>query len=443
MKYKNIILLIFLSCIFPTYTHYSFANEASVALQFKEVGILPFAEATYRNMLGRDYVVAPDVVGLDKKITIAVSKIERNRLPHFLEGILKSVGLRTREHQGIIYIERIDGPSLQTDHQEIIEEKSLPLPIQSKHYTVPEIIPEKLFVDKNALKEAVAVDKEPDTIEIYRPKYRSVDYLYGVLSVIGIKKTGGGSTLNAQNTKDDILLLIGDDQKVARAKKILEQIDVRPYSVHVRAALIEYADSSDNGFSIGALFNLLAGKLSIAYNPGASLTNFVRFKNMTVDAVVSAIAGDTRFRFISEPTIRIADGERGSLVVGAEVPIRGALTLTKEGHPLQAIEYRTSGVVLNVEPKIFEQRIAAKIRQTVSNFSQTKTSNIDSPTLLKRELETVVDIEEGELLILAGLDEDKRTYTDSGLAFLPNFMRSRTENNSRTQLLVVMEMRKQ
>lgn len=442
MRYKNIILLIALLCALPTYAnHAQSINDAPVALQFKEIGILSFAEATYRTMLGRDYVIASDVIGLDKKITIAVSKIERNRLPDFLEGVLKSVGLRTREHQGIIYIEKIDGLSLLVAEQNITEAKSF---IEPKHLIVPEIISQNLSDDLNNKKEAEALeDQEPDNIEIYRPKYRTVEYLSSILSVIGIRKIKNNLAANSSNTKEDILLLAGDDQKIARAKKLLEQIDIRPYSVHVRAALIEYSDSSDNGFSIGALFNLLAGKLSIAYSPGASLTNFVRFKNTTVDAVVSAIAGDTRFRFISEPTIRIADGERGSLVVGAEVPIRGALTLTKEGHPLQSIEYRTSGVVLNVEPKIFEQRIAAKIRQTVSNFSQTKTSNIDSPTLLKRELETVVDIEEGELLILAGLDEDKRTYTDSGLAFLPNFMRSRTENNARTQLLVVMEMRRQ
>ena len=158
--------------------------------------------------------------------------------------------------------------------------------------------------------------------------------------------------------------------------------------------------------------------------------------------MLSAIDSDSRFKYVSEPSMQILDGQKGRLVVGSEVPVRGQSTVTQSGQVIQSVEYRQSGVLLMVEPRIFADGISLRLFQQVSNFSTTKTSGIDSPTLVKRELETQVQVRDGDLLVLAGMDEDKDNTARSGLFFLPKSLDSVTRDKSRTQLLIFMEVRK-
>ncbi|MFZ5508819.1 MAG: hypothetical protein ACOZCP_02075 [Pseudomonadota bacterium] len=129
-------------------------------------------------------------------------------------------------------------------------------------------------------------------------------------------------------------------------------------------------------------------------------------------------------------------------MVGSDVPVRGAVTIDKTGNALQSIEYRTSGVVITVEPRILGESILMKVSQAVSTFGVTTTSNIDSPTLFKRESETVIDAREGEVIILAGMDETRSSESSSGLSWLPSFLHSTSKTQSRGQVLLLMEVSK-
>lgn len=83
------------------------AHAENVALSFKAVPVIDFAEATYKAMLGKDYVVSPDLIGLDKRVTINVKAIDRAKLPQLLNEVLASVGVRARESGGIVRLEKV------------------------------------------------------------------------------------------------------------------------------------------------------------------------------------------------------------------------------------------------------------------------------------------------------------------------------------------------
>jgi len=100
--------------------------------------------------------------------------------------------------------------------------------------------------------------------------------------------------------------------------------------------------------------------------------------------------------------------------------------------------YRSAGVQLTVEPRIFEELIVAKVSQEISSFAVTTTSGIDSPTMMKRSASTVIDLRPGEVVALAGLDETRETSTRSGLSWLP-FDFSRSGSNARSQILLFLQ----
>lgn len=400
------------------------AQAQGVALSFKAVPVIDFAEATYKAMLGKDYVVSPDLIGLDKRVTINVKSIDRAKLPQLLDEVLASVGVRARELGGIVRLEKVpfigsESPLSPADSTRVLE---APLPGRS-----PVAQEDK--------------EPEPEDFEVYRPKNRTVEYLQALLKAAGVSAGPSGQGQGQQLAQDQ-MVIVGSEEKRAKVRKLLEQLDQKPVVMNVRAALVEFTDSKDDSFSLGAVLDVLGGRLQLALNAGTVASgNFARLKTGSIDAVLKAINGDSRFRFRTQPSLRLVDGERGRLMVGSEVPVRGQLTLSKDGTPIQSIEYRSSGLVLTVQPRALDGRFIANVVQEVSSFAATSTSNIDSPTLNKRQIEATVDAEDGEVVVLAGLDEENVSEGSSGLSWLP-FNTSRTSSSRKTQLFVLLEFKR-
>lgn len=115
--------------------------------------------------------------------------------------------------------------------------------------------------------------------------------------------------------------------------------------------------------------------------------------------VYSALAADPRFKVVSTPSLRVRLGATGTFTVGQDVSILGAITYLGNGAALvQSIEYKSSGVIFNVSPKVYENTIDLQVGQEVSNSVTTETGVNNSPTLTKRELKTALTLSDGEWL---------------------------------------------
>nr|WP_244589504.1 hypothetical protein [Escherichia coli] len=89
------------------------------------------------------------------------------------------------------------------------------------------------------------------------------------------------------------------------------------------------------------------------------------------------------------------------------------------------------------------ENIDLVIKQQLSSFAKTDTGVNNSPTLIKREVNTEVSVADGDIILLGGLAESKVTNADTGFSFLPKgwFTSSSNENN-KTDILVVLQARK-
>lgn len=139
----------------------------------------------------------------------------------------------------------------------------------------------------------------------------------------------------------------------------------------------------------------------------------------------------------------VVSGETATLTVGSDVPVRGAVSLDQSGNALQSVEYRTGGLTLSVTPQVFQDSMLVKVDQQLSSFATTTTSTIDSPSLLKRKLTTSILMQDTDLVMLAGLDESKDMKSRSGVSFLPDFLRSSSSSKSRSQLVLLLEVKRQ
>jgi type II secretory pathway component GspD/PulD (secretin) len=106
---------------------------------------------------------------------------------------------------------------------------------------------------------------------------------------------------------------------------------------------------------------------------------------------------------------------------------------------VQSVEYRSSGVTFSASPRIYCDRVLLKISQQLSNFAMTQTSNIDSPTLVKRALDTTIELNDGEVIVLAGLDEVKDSDSSASVPFF-GFTFGSSDSRSKSHILLMLEI---
>jgi len=139
---------------------------------------------------------------------------------------------------------------------------------------------------------------------------------------------------------------------------------------------------------------------------------------------------------VSSPQLRVKNGSNASFSVGSDVPVLGSTTY-QDGKPIQSIEYRSSGVLFNISPEIRLNTIDLTIQQQLSNFVKTETGVDNSPTLIKRDVNTQVSVKSGEIIVLGGLAETKNSDNSTSFTLLP-FLKSSGKENSKTDIVVVL-----
>lgn len=298
-------------------------------------------------------------------------------------------------------------------------------------------------------------------IFVYRPRYRSAPYLLDLLSALfkpgsfsaqrNVKPTSSnektptnapsGSAAATIDADADVLVFQAAPDEVQKLRRLLAQVDLASGDVLVKAVVYEVSTGKSDGTAFSLALSLLRGKLGLVLGAKDALANSVSLKTASIDAAFSAFSGDSRFKAVSTPHLRVKSGQQARLMVGQDVPTLGAVSYPQSGGAaVQAVEYRSSGVILGLTPTVRESGVDLVIDQQISDFAKTETGVNSSPTLTKRSFSTTVGVSDGELIVLGGLTQDKLTSTNTGLSFLPQFMRTASGTDSRTEVLLLLQV---
>jgi len=212
--------------------------------------------------------------------------------------------------------------------------------------------------------------------------------------------------------------------------------------VLVKSMVYEVSTGEKDGSAFGLALNIMQGKFGLNIGKLAANGDSITFKSASIDAVFSALSTDSRFKSISNPSLRVKSGASARFSVGSDVPVLGAVQFDKNGNAIQSVEYKPSGVIFDLRPQIRESVIDLTINQQLSTFIPTVTGVNNSPTLIKREISTSIGASSDDVIVLGGLDEDKSSGDSSGFSFLPPWLKSRGGENSKTQILLVLQVQK-
>ncbi|MEI7228320.1 type II secretion system protein GspD [Pectobacterium carotovorum] len=387
-KYVFPLLLVLLA-----FTSQSHAAGSGVDFELKDVAVPDALSVFYTQILKRPFRLSPDVVSMQEKISFRLMP-EQDARSYFVE-YMADIGVSVKSKNGTDFF-----------------------------YKPPQV-----------------ERKIPQFSYTYQPKYRSVEYLSAQLSPMA-SEGGKFNSANGEKNSPDSLVFYGTRAEIRRISEALPLVDVRAAEVVVSGYVYEIQSNSRDGSGLQLAANLLNSKLNfqIGGSDSRGYDNFLKISSGSMSALIELFKTDSRFTTISAPTLRVRSGANAVFSVGNSTPTLG--NISHQGQSaIQSVVYRDAGIIFDVAPSVRLDVIDLRIRQELSNFTATQNGVNGSPTLIKREISTDISLNDGDIILLGGLADDKKTNTETGFSWLPSFT-SQGSSADKTDIVVVLQVRK-
>ena len=297
-----------------------------------------------------------------------------------------------------------------------------------------------------------------------------------------------GGFIQAEPATNSILIT-GSEPLYRSLRQVIEQLDLRRNQVYIESLIVEvsnetaaelgiqwnfligagdqnvgfgstnYGAPGQNQGAGGNIFGLnqnvntivnggtASGAVPIAPAPGLNLGLITRFNGTyAMSALVRALQTASGTNILSTPNLITLDNEEARIIVGQNVPIlTGSYSTTGSTStvtPFQTYVRQDVGILLRVRPQISDNGIVKmQIYQEVSSVAAQTTSGI---VLNKRNIESNVLVDDGQMVVLGGLISDEYADGSSGVPFLSSIpligqlFRYDNKNRVKRNLLVFM-----
>jgi len=237
-------------------------------------------------------------------------------------------------------------------------------------------------------------------------------------------------------------------------KRILDRLDVLPRQVLIDVVIAEIALGQGTELGIEWTFKKddWTDTGGLAATIGSAGLQYALGLSEQWLAALHALANDSKLNIISSPTVLASDNKQAKIDVTTEVPIPStSYTYVDDGENVMetSVEYRDTGVILDVTPHINEYGLVTMdISQEVSNVgSLVKVAGKDYYSFDRKKILTSLTVKHNQSIVIGGLISSKKTDSVSGVPWLVKipiirwFTGSETKNESRSELIVMITPR--
>ena len=276
------------------------------------------------------------------------------------------------------------------------------------------------------------------------------------------------------------LVITAPEPLYRQVRAMIDQLDSRRAQVYIESMIVEVSgdNAADFGFqwqgligkngdrvglvagtNFGTTGNLLTidraqvsgGGTGITLGEGLNIGLIRRFAGTYgLAAIANILQSQANTNIISTPNLITLDNEEAKIIVGSNVPfVTGQFTQTGTAatNPFQTIERKDVGITLRIRPQIGENGVVRMaIFQESSSLSDKVapgTSNA-GPSTNKRSIESNVVVDDGQIIVLGGLIEDRYTENKSkvpllgDIPYIGGLFRSESRSKTRTNLMVFL-----
>ena len=292
---------------------------------------------------------------------------------------------------------------------------------------------------------------------------------------------GGAAGAIQADATTNTLIITASEPVYRNMRAIIDQLDARRAQVYIESLIVEvsaeraaefgiqwagatgdaasklrvggitgFASGGDN--LVGQAATIAAGGPPSAPGNGLSLGIF-RQDPVTgaigLGALARMLASDVNANILSMPNLVTLDNEEAKIIVGQNVPfITGQYTTAASGgsanvNPFQTIERKDIGLSLRVKPQISE---GGTVRMAIYQETSSVQDATNSAGIItnKRSIDTNVLVDDGQIIVLGGLIDDKENESVTKVPFLGdipilgNLFKYQKRSRSKTNLMVFL-----
>ena len=291
--------------------------------------------------------------------------------------------------------------------------------------------------------------------------------------------SGGGATIAADATTNS-LIITAPEAIYRNLRTVIDRLDTRRAQVYIESLIVEITSENAAEFGIqwqsltkgGSRNTVIGGTnfggagagniVSAATNPASALAGgglnvgviaggtpitIAGQQILNIGLLVRALETQSKVNILATPNLLTLDNEEARIVIGQNVPfITGQFAQTGGGagaSPFQTIERKDVGTTLRVKPQVSESgTVKLQIFQESSSLgSVTRPEGIITN---RRAIESSVLVDDGQIVVLGGLIEDRvsgDTEGVPGLSSIPllgNLFKYDKRKREKTNLLVFL-----
>jgi general secretion pathway protein D len=268
---------------------------------------------------------------------------------------------------------------------------------------------------------------------------------------------GGGQPLLqgvriTADTVNNTLLIYADQGNYRIIEATLQQVDQPQLQVAIDATIAEVTLSDELSYGVqsyltshnlglgtdkGSILNTqsaaaptttatttaagVAGTVTSAFiNRAFPGFNFLIGSEAQPSAILDALHTVTSVKVLSNPSLVVVNNQAATLQVGDSVPVStgSATVLTTSNTVVNTIDYRNTGIILRVSPRINANgNVRLDVEQEISNVSAATAASL-TPTVSERKVKSSISVATGQTVLLAGLISEQQNLNRSGIPLL-------------------------
>ena len=295
-----------------------------------------------------------------------------------------------------------------------------------------------------------ALDKDALTggsIAVLYLKYAKAEEVATIINTVSSRFAGDDNEkpIVTYHRETNSLIVSSEETNLEVIRNLVSKLDIRRAQVLVEAIIVELSETAAKSLGVETIFAgaqdgnvpvgitrfqngsnpdlvALAGSL-IEDGENATLSNVASSSLLQSSGLVSgfgdlsggdsfagiinAVADDQNSDILSTHTVIAMDNEPANLVIGQEIPITTGESLgSNNTNPFRTTSRQEVGIKLSITPQINEgNSVILEIKQEVSGVVGPLTGTADLITN-KRSIETTVLVDNNQMIVLGGLNED-------------------------------------
>ncbi len=161
-------------------------------------------------------------------------------------------------------------------------------------------------------------------------------------------------------------------------------------------------------------------------------------------AIINAVKSDTTSNLLQVPHLVTVDNQEAHSLVGQEIPITTGQALSNNfDNTFRTTQRENVGIELTARPQVNSSgTVKLNLRLEVSSIAGPVSSDNSDLILNKREIETTLTVDEGQIAVMGGLlsDEERRTIEKipllGDIPILGNLFKSKAKSRNKTNLMI-------